>query len=77
MTTTLDAIVTDGRLIVSFPEDSVSPEARERFVSQMKVEWALLQSRFTNSDAQEIADEIDQGWWAQNRTRILAAIGEK
>ena len=50
-------------------------DAREEFIAFAKAEWMARQSRFTEADAKVLAGEIDAGWWARNRERILRNIG--
>lgn len=74
MKSTLEAETSNGRITISFPETAVSPEAREDFISFLKTEWALRQSRFTADEAESLADEVDAGWWAANKDRLLAKL---
>lgn len=76
MTATLSAIISDGHVIMSFPEAAVPPAEREDFIATMKSEWAARQSKLSEVDAKALANEVDSAWWAKNRTRILAAIAE-
>jgi len=74
MTATLDAHSAGGRLIISFPEDAMSAGEREEFVAFLKSEWTARQSRLSQADATELADETDSDWWQQNNARILERI---
>ena len=74
MSVPLDAFTTDGRVVISFPEAAVPLEQREDFIAFLKTEWAVRQSRLTISDATELADEVDAGWWNRNREQILSRI---
>lgn len=76
MTATLNAIVSDGHVIMSFPEAAISAAEREDFIATVKSEWLARQSKLTEANVKTLADEVDSSWWAKNRTRILAAIGE-
>ena len=51
------------------------PEAREEFIAFAKAEWIARQSGFTKADAKTLAEEVDAGWLARNRERILRGIG--
>jgi hypothetical protein len=64
-----------GHLVISFPEASVPPQEREDFIAFLKAEWTARQSRFSETDAKALADEVDAGWWTQNREHILRSIG--
>jgi hypothetical protein len=75
MSTTLDTMTTDGRVVISFPEAAVPPREREEFLSFLKAEWAARQSKFTAADAESLAAEVDAAWWSRNRERILNSIG--
>lgn len=76
MVTRLDTLNADGRVVISFPEAALTQPEREDFIAFLKAEWALRQSRFSNADAQSLADEVDTSWWSRNRERILRKIGE-
>ena len=76
MSARLDALTTDGRVVITFPESAVPAQERESFISLLKEEWAARQSRFTEQDAKALAEEVDSGWWQKNRDRILRSIGE-
>ncbi len=75
MSATLNTLIADGRVIVSFPESAVSAQEREDFLALLKTEWAARQSRFTEADAASLAAEVDSEWWSRNRERILASLG--
>ena len=75
MPAALDAFTTDGRVVLTFPESAMQADAREEFIAFAKAEWMARQSRFTDVDAKALAEEIDAGWWARNRERILRNIG--
>ncbi len=51
------------------------PQEREDFIAFLKAEWTARQSRFSETDAKALADEVDAGWWTQNREHILRSIG--
>ena len=75
MPATLDTFTADGRVVLTFPESAMQPDAREEFIAFAKAEWTARQSRFTETDARTLAEEVDAGWWARNRERILRGIG--
>ena len=75
MTSTLHAFASGGHLVISVPEASMPPQEREDFIAFLKAEWTARQSRFTERDAKALADEVDAGWWTQNREHILRSIG--
>lgn len=77
MAASLDTFVSDGRVVISFAESAVSPVEREDFIARLKAEWSILQNRLTGTDAAALAEEIDRGWWAENREQILRRIGEQ
>ena len=75
MITMLETEMSDGRVIITFPGEDVTPAAREEFISFLKSEWALRQSAFTEEDAAALALEVDSGWWASRKERLLERIG--
>lgn len=74
MNATLEAETSNGRVTISFPATVGTPVEREAFISFLKVEWAVRQSRFTAADAEALAREVDDGWWARRKERLLAKI---
>lgn len=72
----LDAFISDGRVVISFPEAAVPPRQREDFIAFLKTEWVARQSRLTATEAKTLADEVDANWWSRNRQDILRRIGE-
>jgi hypothetical protein len=76
MTSVLEAITTDGKVVISFPESAMSPEVRDDFIATLKMEWAARQSLMTVETAKRLAEEVDSGWWQSNRDKILRSIGE-
>lgn len=76
MSAALDTFTADGRVVISFPESAVPAPEREDFIAFLKSEWAVRQSRFSESDSKSLADEVDRTWWSRNRDRILRNIGE-
>ena len=51
----------DGRVVITFPESAVPAEERESFISFLKAEWTARQSRFTEQEANALAEEVDSG----------------
>jgi hypothetical protein len=74
MATMLDALHTDGRIVFSFAEEALPRGEQASFIAFVKAEWTARQSRFSQQDADELAQEVDASWWARNRQRILAQI---
>jgi hypothetical protein len=65
-----------GIFVITFPEASVPASMRDDFISKVKAEWLIRQSKLTEADAKHLADKVDNGWWQQNKARILKSIGE-
>jgi|GEM_PF-1976108 len=76
MATTFNAFTSDGYFVITFPEASVPAAMRDDFISSVKAEWLVRQSKLTVADAKHLADMVDTGWWQQNKARILKSIGE-
>lgn len=74
MAAMLNALHTDGRIILSFSEDALPHEEQTSFIAFVKAEWSARQSRFSQRDADALAQEVDASWWSRNRQRILAQI---
>lgn len=49
---------------------------RDDFISTVKAEWLVRQSKLTVADAKHLADKVYTGWWQQKKARILKSIGE-
>jgi len=74
MTATLQTLHTDGRIILSFPEEALPRTEQASFIAFIKAEWMARQSQFSQKDADTLAEEVDATWWAINRQRILSQI---
>lgn len=74
MTATLQTLHTDGRIIFSFPEEALPRAEQASFIAFIKAEWAARQSRFSQKDADALAEEIDATWWASHKQRILGQV---
>ena len=74
MTSTLDTLRTDGRIVFSFPEKALPHADEASFTAFVKAEWTARQSLFSQQDAEALALEVDSSWWSRNRDRILAQV---
>ena len=74
-TASIETEFKDGRIVISFPESAVPPAGRDEFISFLKVEWSVRQSRFSAEEASNLAEEVDSGWWSRRREDILSRIG--
>jgi hypothetical protein len=74
MAATLNTLHADGRIVFSFPEEALPLSEQVSFVAFVKAEWVARQSRFTQQDADRLADEVDASWWSNNKQRILSQI---
>jgi hypothetical protein len=74
MAATLNTLHADGRIVFSFPEEALPHSEQISFVAFVKAEWAARQSRFTQQDAERLANEVDASWWSKNKQRILSQI---
>lgn len=77
MATALEALHSDGRIVLTFPEEGLPQAEQASFIAFIKAEWTARQSRLTQQDADSLSDEVDASWWARNRQRILAQIEAK
>ncbi len=76
MPASLDTFVSDGRVVITFPEAAIPAREREEFIAFLKTEWSARQSQLAEESATALAEEVDRGWWEANRARILSRIGE-
>lgn len=76
MNTAINTFTSDGYFVITFPEASVPAPMRDDFISTVKAEWLVRQSKLTEADAKHLADKVDAGWWQENKARILKSIGE-
>lgn len=74
MTASLNTLHADGRIVFSFPEEALPQSEQVSFVAFVKAEWMARQSRFSQRDADQLADEVDASWWSKNKQRILSQI---
>jgi hypothetical protein len=76
MSSALKAFVSEGHVVITFPENALRSQEREEFIAFTKAEWTARQSRLTECEAEALANEVDSDWWSRNRDRILKSIGE-
>lgn len=74
MTAAMNALHSDGRIVLSFPEEALPQAELASFIAFVKAEWTARQSRFSQQDADALAAEVDESWWSRNRQRILTQI---
>lgn len=74
MSTALNSLHADGRIVFSFPEEALPHSEQVSFVAFVKAEWTPRQSHLTQQDADRLADEVDASWWSKNKQRILSQI---
>jgi endonuclease III-like uncharacterized protein len=73
---TIQTTRTANLLTVSIPLDNVSSEEVERFLDLLKSSFIIQKSQMTESEAEEISEEIKSSWWEKNKSRIEKMIGE-
>ncbi|MCP5542320.1 MAG: hypothetical protein H7A49_00285 [Akkermansiaceae bacterium] len=62
---------TDKEIRVSIPRGEVDPVQLERMLRPFRLENALASSRMTDEEADRMAEEVKDRWWAENKHRFL------
>ena len=62
---------TEKEIRVSIPRDEVDPVQLERMLRPFRFENALAASRMTDEEADCLAEEMKDKWWAENKHRFL------
>ncbi len=73
---TIQTTRTANLLTVSIPLDNLNSEEVENFLDLLKTSLITQKSEMTESEADEISEEIKSSWWEKNKSRIEKMIGE-
>lgn len=61
---------TNKEIILRLPSD-IDTSGFERIVNYLKYKEAIRNSRATEEQANELADESKKDWWAKNKKRFI------
>jgi len=62
---------TDREIRVSIPRDEVDPVRLDHLLRPFRLEAAISASAMTDSEADDMAEEMKRQWWDENRHRFL------
>ncbi len=63
---------TDREIRVSIPRDEVDPVRLDHLLRPFRLEAAISASAMTDSEADDMAEEMKRQWWDENRHRFLS-----
>lgn len=58
--------------ILTIPKQLLSDDYIKRLIERIEFFNLLAESELSREDAWNISEEIKEGWWKENRDRILA-----
>ena len=73
---TIQTTRTANLLTVSIPTDNLNLEEVEKMLDFVKLSLIIQKSEITESEADEISEEIKSLWWEKNKSRIEKIIDE-
>lgn len=76
MSVNIETSRTKDRLLISIPTNNMKTEEIDDFLSLFKTEFAIRNSEMTETQAEEISEEIKSAWWKKNKSRIKKMISE-
>jgi ribosomal protein S2 len=73
---TIQTTRTADLLTVSIPLNNMNSEAIETMLDFLKSSLMIQKSEMSQTEADEISEEIKSSWWEKNKSRIEKMIGE-
>jgi ribosomal protein S2 len=73
---TIQTTRTADLLTVSIPLNNMNSEAIEAMLDFLKSSLMIQKSEMSQTEADEISEEIKSSWWEKNKSRIEKMIGE-
>ena len=73
---TIKTTRTSDFLTISIPIGGMKPEDVENILAFIKSGIITQKSKMTETDAEEISEEIKSSWWKKNKSRIEKMINE-
>ena len=67
---------TKDKLLISIPIKDMKAEEIDNLLSFFKTEFVVRNSEITETEAEEISEEIKSNWWKKNKPRIEDMISE-
>jgi hypothetical protein len=67
---------TKDKLLISVSTENMKADEIEDFLQFVKTEFTLRNSKLSESQADEISEEIKSSWWKKNKSRIEKMIAE-
>ena len=61
---------TNNEIILTFSKDAVKLTEIQNFIDYIKFREINSQSKATQKQADELADEINQAWWEKNKNKF-------
>jgi len=61
---------TDNKIVITLP-DNVDSFGLQRLIDYVKYLDATSKSKARQQDVDKLADEVNAGWWAKNRKRLV------
>ena len=56
---------------LEFSSDECPDPLLGQILAKARIEESLSQSKLTNEDALNLAEEMKSGWWSKNKTRFV------
>jgi hypothetical protein len=60
----------DNKIVITLPS-TIDSIVLQRLIDYVKYLEATSKSKAKQKDVDKLADEVNDGWWAKNRTRFI------
>jgi len=67
---------TDQGIIIRLPNDAADIEDIQRMLNYLSYKHAIKNSEATQEEIDELADEVNSGWWEANKHRFPGLMEE-
>lgn len=64
----------EGSISLTIPTEGMGAEEVDDFVNWLRAENVARRSKLTEAGAAELADEVKQGWWGENKGRFDSTL---
>ncbi len=64
----------ENEWIIKIDKNQFPPEFLVKMLKRIQLEWLAKKANFDNTLANQLADDIETGWWAKNGEAFLKNV---
>ncbi len=64
----------ENEWIIKIDKNQFPPEFIVKMLKRIQLEWLAKKANFDNTLANQLADDIEKGWWAKNGEAFLKNV---